>query len=95
MSSSLMKIDALVPSADSRRLALYAAQRDAVSPGRRDLLEAREGLEEPATYQATELLASGKRVKLPHPKWAIDLYRKNIDARRTLFAGPFFVDTYA
>jgi hypothetical protein len=95
VSSSLIKIDGLVPSADSRRLALYAAQRNAVSRGRGELVETWGGLEEPARYEASEILASGKRIKLPHPRWAIDLYRKNIDARRTLFSGPFFVDTYA
>jgi hypothetical protein len=46
-------------------------------------------------YRATESMASGSSVALPRFKHALDVYHQNMDARRTLMAGPLFVDTYA
>ena len=45
--------------------------------------------------RATESPASGKGATLPRFKHAMDAYRQNMDARRTLMAGPFLIDTHA
>lgn len=94
MSGSLMRIDNTT-SIPTRGLALYPRRDAAVPAEPRGSLKTREGLEEAQAYRTNEFLASDKGVTLPRFKRAFDLYQQNADARRTLFSGPFFIDTYA
>ena len=50
---------------------------------------------EEVALRATESLASGPLADLSRFGRALDLYRQNMDARRTLLTGPLFIDTYA
>ncbi len=91
MSGSLREIDITPP---THRLLPYV-RRDSLSPRVDRVPEVREETDKPVLYKATESLASGKGVVLPRFKRAVDSYQQNMDARRTLMAGPLFVDTYA
>jgi len=94
MSGSLRVIDITVPAA---RLSPQV-RRDAVSLRSSEMVQAYERSDTPAVaYRATESLglASARSADLPRFGHALDLYRQNMDARRTLSAGPLFVDTYA
>lgn len=94
MSGSVTKVDITIPSVPARRVAL-CARRDAVVAKPGGTREIYPGPGEAAVCRTTEFLVSGDPISLPRFERAIDLYRKNADERRTLFSGPFFVDTYA
>lgn len=93
MPGSLREIDITVP----RVPAIWrspAARRDAVAVVHAETAELREGTDKPV-YRMTESLATSKGVTLPRFGHAIDVYRQNMNAERTLRSGPLFVDTYA
>jgi hypothetical protein len=90
MSGSLREIDITVP---ARRL-LPLPRRYSMPSEVAEVPDPRERTDKPA-FRTTESLASGKGVALPRFMHALDVYQQNMDAQRTLLAGPLFIDTYA
>jgi hypothetical protein len=90
MAGSLREIDITVPA----RRSLPQVRRNDLLPRPHKANEVREMADKPS-FRPTENLASGKGVALPRFRHALDVYQQNMDARRTLLSGPFFVDTYA
>jgi len=90
MSGSLREIDITIPA----RWPSPYVRRHGLPTGAPRVQEALERTDK-LVLRTTESLASGKGVTLPRFNHAFDVYQQNMDTRRTLLAGPLYIDTYA